>query len=54
VIAICIEEYLALVCQKLLQEDRGRCYCDKVCPEKGEKLTVYYEKENPARYAVII
>jgi hypothetical protein len=35
---------------------RGKRYVNwnKVCPEKGEKLTVYYEKENPARYAVII
>lgn len=27
---------------------------NKRCPQKGEKLTVYYEKENPAKYAVIV
>lgn len=27
---------------------------NKRCPEKGEKLTVYYEKENPAKYAVLL
>ena len=26
----------------------------KRCPQKGEKLTVYYEKEDPAKYAVIV
>jgi hypothetical protein len=40
---------------------RGKIYCgkryvnwNKICPQKGEKLTVYYEKENPAKYAVIL
>ena len=39
----------------------GQCYqgkryvnWNKRCPGKGEKLTVYYEKENPAKYAVIV
>lgn len=27
---------------------------NKRCPQKGEKLTVYYEKENPVKYAVIV
>ena len=27
---------------------------NKRCPCKDEKITVYYEKENPAKYAVIV
>ena len=27
---------------------------NKRCPQKGEKLTVYYEKDDPAKYAVIV
>ena len=27
---------------------------NKRCPEKGEKVTVYYEKENPVKYALIV
>ena len=27
---------------------------DKRCPVSGEKLTVYYEKNDPSRYAVIL
>ena len=35
---------------------RGKRYVNwnKRCPQKGEKLTVYYEKEDPAKYAVIL
>lgn len=35
---------------------RGKRYVNwnKQCPETGDKLTVYYEKENPAKYAVIV
>lgn len=35
---------------------QGKRYVNwnKQCPQKGEKLTVYYEKEAPARYAVIV
>ena len=35
---------------------RGKRYVNwnKRCPEKGEKLTVYYEKEAPAKFAVIV
>ena len=38
------------------QTYRGKRYVNwnKRCPQKGEKLTVYYEKENPAKYAVIL
>ena len=38
------------------QTYRGKRYVnwDKPCPQKGAKLTVYYEKENPANYAVIL
>ena len=38
------------------QTHQGKRYVNwhKQCPQKGEKLTVYYEKENPARYAVIV
>lgn len=27
---------------------------NKRCPETGEKLTVYYEKDNPEKYAVFL
>ena len=35
---------------------RGKHYVNwnKHCPEKGEKLTVCYEKEAPSKYAVIV
>lgn len=35
---------------------QGKRYVNwnKQSPQKGEKLTVYYEKENPAKYAVIV
>ncbi len=35
---------------------QGKRYVNwnKRCPQKGEKLTVYYEKENPAKFAVIV
>ena len=35
---------------------RGKRYVNwnKRCPETGEKLTVYYEQEAPAKYAVIV
>ena len=35
---------------------RGKRYVNwnKRCPQKGERLTVYYEKENPAKYAVMV
>lgn len=35
---------------------RGKRYVNwnKRCPVKGEKLTVYYEKDDPAKYAVIV
>ena len=38
------------------QSYKGKRYVNwnKRCPEKGEKLTVYYEKDNPAKYAVIV
>ena len=38
------------------QTYQGKRYVqwNKHCPQKGEKLTVYYEKENPARYAVVV
>ena len=38
------------------QTYRGKRYVRyyKRCPEKGEKLTVYYEREKPANYAVIL
>lgn len=38
------------------QSYQGKRYVNwnKQCPQKGEKLTVYYEKENPAKYAVIV
>ena len=38
------------------QTYRGKRYVNwnKRCPQKDEKLTVYYEKENPAKYAVIV
>lgn len=38
------------------QTYQGKRYVNwnKQCPQKGEKLTVYYEKENPAKYAVIV
>ena len=37
-------------------EYRGKRYVNwnRQCPQKGEKLTVYYEKEDPAKYAVIV
>ena len=35
---------------------RGKRYVNwnKRCPVQGEKLTVYYERENPTKYAVIV
>ena len=38
------------------QTHQGKRYVNwnKPCPQKGEKLTVYYEKGNPAKYAVIV
>lgn len=35
---------------------QGKRYVNwnKRCPQKDEKLTVYYEKEKPANYAVIV
>ena len=38
------------------QTYRGKRYVNwnKQCPQKGENLTVYYEKDNPAKYAVIV
>ena len=38
------------------QTYRGKRYVQyyKRCPIKGEKLTVYYEREKPANYAVIL
>lgn len=38
------------------QAYQGKRYVNwnKRCPPKGEKLTVYYEIENPAKYAVIM
>lgn len=38
------------------QTYQGKRYVNwnKRCPEKGEKLMVYYEKENPAKYAIIL
>ena len=38
------------------QAYQGKCYVNwnKHCPQKGEKLVVYYEKEKPKRYAVIV
>ena len=35
---------------------QGKRYVNwnKRCPQKGEKLKVYYEKENPEKYAVIV
>ena len=38
------------------QTYRGKRYINwnKSCPQKGEKLTVYYEKDDPAKYAVIV
>ncbi len=38
------------------QAYRGKRYVNwnKRCPEKREKLTVYYEKKNPGKYAVIL
>jgi len=38
------------------QTYRGKRYVNwnRRCPEKGEKLIVHYEKENPAKYAVIV
>ena len=38
------------------QTYRGKRYVNwnKRCPQKEEKLTVYYEKEDPAKYAVIL
>lgn len=38
------------------KEYRGKHYVhwNKDCPHTGEKLTVYYEKNAPAKYAVIL
>lgn len=38
------------------QNYRGKRYVNwnRRCPQKGEKLTVYHEKENPAKYAVMV
>ena len=38
------------------QTYRGKRYVNwnRRCPQKGEHLTVYYEKEDPAKYAVIV
>ncbi len=38
------------------REYQGKRYVSwqKDCPHKDEKLTVYYEPEDPARYAVIV
>lgn len=38
------------------QTYQGKRYVhyNKRCPEKGEKLTIYYEWEDPAKYAVIV
>lgn len=38
------------------QSYQGKRYVNwnKRCPQKGEKLTVYYEKEDPAKYAIIV
>jgi len=38
------------------QTYQGKRYVNwnKRCPQIGEKLMVYYEKEKPARYAVIV
>ena len=38
------------------QTYQGKRYVNwnKRCPVNGEKLTVYYEKNDPARYAVIL
>lgn len=35
---------------------QGKRYVNwnKRCPQKGEMLTVYYEKEDPSKYAVIV
>jgi len=35
---------------------KGKRYVNwnKQCPQKGQKLEVCYEQENPARYAVIV
>lgn len=35
---------------------QGKRYVNwnKQCPQKGEKLTVYYEKDHPEKYAVIV
>lgn len=39
----------------------GQTFCgkryvnwNKRCPQKGEKLTVHFKKENPEKYAVIV
>lgn len=38
------------------QPYQGKRYVNwnKQCPQRGEKLTVCYKKENPAKYAVIL
>ena len=38
------------------QTYQGKRYVNwnKRCPQKGERLTVYYEKEDPAKHAVIV
>lgn len=38
------------------QSQKGKQYVNwnKHYPVKGEKVTVYYEKDNPAKYAMII
>ena len=38
------------------QTYQGKRYVNwnRRCPQKGEKLMVYYQKENPAKFAVIV
>lgn len=38
------------------QTYKGKRYVqwNKRCPVKDEKITVYYEKDNPSKYAVIV